>query len=85
MDVKMGKCHVFLFSLPGFFLNFTKKGGALPVEEAFLFKGYGGKIRFGVKSGRGDKKQWYCVASLALRKKRSSARLENTSPSADVF
>lgn len=57
MDVKMGKCHVFLFSLPGFFLNFTKKGGALPVEEAFLFKGYGGKIRFGVKSGRGDKKQ----------------------------
>lgn len=48
-------------------------------------------MRFGVKSGLGDKKQKYCVATLvlfrvlSLRKKRSSARLENTSPSADVF
>lgn len=37
MDVKMGKCHVSLFSLPGFFLNFTKKEMPLPVGEAFLY------------------------------------------------
>ena len=62
----------------------------LPVGEAFLFKGCG-EMRFGVKSGLEDKKTKYCVATLvlfrvlALRKKRNSARLENTSPSADVF